>query len=1060
MLYNGNGGAAYSTINLSGSLPDQDGSGFGALQFATPGLQNGSPDGFALADSQSAVRQFLSYEGSFTAADGIASGQISVDVGVSEPAGTQIGQSLQLTGSGTCPEDFLWTGPTSQSPGSINNGQTFGSNSVVPVINEFVANHTSTDTFEFIEIFGEANKDYSALTLLQIEGDGSGSGVVDSVHPVGTTDTAGFWTTGFLNNLLENGTITLLLVENFSGAVFDDLDTNDDGTFDVTPWTAILDSVAVNDGGSGDRTYSNVVLTRDLDGGAFAPGGASRIPNGTDSDAVSDWMRNDFDGFGLPGFTGSPAVGEAVNTPGATNVEYVPPAAGVCGDPATKIHFIQGDGLVSLEVGNEHTVEAVVVGDFQNNGQADNGDLNGFYLQEEDGDVDGNDATSEGIFIFAPGPGYPDVSVGDKVRVKGTVAEFVTSGGASSLTQLSGVSDPVVCSPTALPTPATVNLPVTALSDFERHEGMSAVFPQTLVISEYFNFDRFGEIVLTTERQFQPTAIFEPGTPEAAALAQKNALSRITLDDGRSSQNPDPAIHPNGQVFDLNNLFRGGDTVQNATGVIDDTFGLYRIHPIQGATYTEINPRVLELAPVGGDVTVASFNVLNYFTTLNSRGARDQTEFDRQRDKIFAALRDMDADIVGLIEIENNTEAIADLVYGLNELIEANTYAYIDTGVIGPDEIKVAFIYKPATVTPVGNFAVLNDLAFLDPNNLGEAKNRPALAQTFESSSSGKFTVVVNHLKSKGSGCGPGDDDPEQGNCNLTRTLAAQRMVDWLATDPTGSGDLDFLIIGDLNAYDKEDPIDAVRAGPDDVSGTGDDYRDLVDAFLGENAYSYVFDGQLGYLDHALANQPLYDQVTGATVWHINADEPDILDYTTRFKQDAQDALYENNAFRSSDHDPVLVGLGSCESTPPTFDSLTVTPDLLWPPNHKYREVETAFTISDNDDPNPTVTLVSVTSNEPDNGLGDGDTPNDIVIIDDQHFNLRAERAGNGRGREYTITYQVQDSCGNTSLASVVVSVPLNKSGGKNGSVEAALAERGLTLEDLDQQIFLPLIER
>jgi hypothetical protein len=101
-----------------------------------------------------------------------------------------------------------------------------------------------------------------------------------------------------------------------------------------------------------------------------------------------------------------------------------------------------------------------------------------------------------------------------------------------------------------------------------------------------------------------------------------------------------------------------------------------------------------------------------------------------------------------------------------------------------------------------------------------------------------------------------------------------------------------------------------------------------------------------------------------------------------------------------------------------------------------------------------------VTSNEPDNGLGDGDTPNDIVVIDNQHFNLRAERAGNGSGREYTITYQVQDSCGNTSQASVVVSVPLNRSGGKNGNVEAALAELGLTLEDLDQQIFLPLIER
>ena len=132
-----------------------------------------------------------------------------------------------------------------------------------------------------------------------------------------------------------------------------------------------------------------------------------------------------------------------------------------------------------------------------------------------------------------------------------------------------------------------------------------------------------------------------------------------------------------------------------------------------------------------------------------------------------------------------------------------------------------------------------------------------------DNSTGGVFTAVVNHLKSKGSSCGVGDDDPEQGNCNLTRTLAAQALVDWLAADPTGSGDNDFLIIGDLNAYDKEDPIDAVLAGSDDTLLTADDYNDLLIQFIGEYAYSYVFDGQLGYLDHALANQELLPEVIG-----------------------------------------------------------------------------------------------------------------------------------------------------------------------------------------------------
>ena len=117
------------------------------------------------------------------------------------------------------------------------------------------------------------------------------------------------------------------------------------------------------------------------------------------------------------------------------------------------------------------------------------------------------------------------------------------------------------------------------------------------------------------------------------------------------------------------------------------------------------------------------------------------------------------------------------------------------------------------------------------------------------------------------------------------------------------------MIIGDLNSYDKEDPIDAIVAGSDDTVGTADDYTDLVRSFQGEDAYSYVFDGQIGYLDHALASADLVGQVTGTTVWHINADEADLIDYDTSFKQPAQDAIYAPDPYRSSDHDPVVVGL-------------------------------------------------------------------------------------------------------------------------------------------------------
>ena len=183
-------------------------------------------------------------------------------------------------------------------------------------------------------------------------------------------------------------------------------------------------------------------------------------------------------------------------------------------------------------------------------------------------------------------------------------------------------------------------------------------------------------------------------------------------------------------------------------------------------------------------------------------------------------------------------------------------------------------IYKPAAVTPIGAWDVLttaDDPRFID------TLNRPSLAQTFRHYGSGqKLTVVVNHLKSKGSACaGDPDTGDGSGNCNQTRTSAAEAIVDWLATDPTGSGDPDFLIIGDLNSYTFETPIQALEAGG---------YENLVRTFNGLAAYSYVFNGESGYLDHALGTASLTDQVAGVTEWHINPDEPTVLDYNTNFK--------------------------------------------------------------------------------------------------------------------------------------------------------------------------------
>jgi len=560
------------------------------------------------------------------------------------------------------------------------------------------------------------------------------------------------------------------------------------------------------------------------------------------------------------------------------------------------IYTIQGSGLVSPHEGEQVFIEGVVTADHQD------GDFNGFFVQEVVGD--GIAETSDGIFVYEGG-NTVEVSVGDVVKVEGEVDEYY------HMTQIKDVVSVSVEGAAAF-TATEVTLPWLDLDQPEWYEGMYITVPQPLTISEYFNFDRYGEIVLTTDRAAQPTAVFDPGSPEAAALAVANQLGRITLDDNRTSQNPYPAIHPNGLDFSVTNSFRGGDTVENVTGVVTYSYDLYRIQPTQGADYTPANPRQASPNDVGGDMTVASFNVLNYFTTLDGsgpicgpeenhycRGADNAEEFERQRTKIIAAIAEIDADVVGLIEIENHVATVedvplADLVTGINDFLGAETYDYVDTGSIGDDAIKVAFIYKPATISLDGAYSILD--SSVDPR-FNDAKNRPALAQTFTENVTGEsVTVVVNHLKSKGSSCGAGDDDPEQGSCNLTRTLAAEALVDWLA-NPANGFDEDVLVIGDLNSYDKEDPIDALLAGG---------YSDLVFDFMGEFAYSYVFSGQWGYLDYAMANESLQPWITGTTIWHLNADEPDILDYDTNYNPPE---YYEPNAFRSSDHDAVIVGL-------------------------------------------------------------------------------------------------------------------------------------------------------
>ncbi|HEX9441730.1 MAG TPA: ExeM/NucH family extracellular endonuclease, partial [Roseiflexaceae bacterium] len=570
-----------------------------------------------------------------------------------------------------------------------------------------------------------------------------------------------------------------------------------------------------------------------------------------------------------------------------------------------------------------------------------------------------------------------------------------------------------VCSSGNTVTASNVTLPVASLNDWERYEGMLINVQQDLTATETFTLGRFGEVSLSVNGRLRnPTNVTTPGTA-ANDLQDLNNRSRILLDDGNGQQNIDPTIHPVGGLSAFNTL-RSGYTVHGLTGVLEQRFGVYRVQPVGSVSFdASTNPRTPAPDPVGGNLKVAALNVLNFFTTLDigtpicgptggldCRGANSAFEFTRQRDKIINSILAIDPDIAGLMEVQNDTSAtIQNLVDGLNDVAGAGTYAYINTGTIGTDAIKVAIIYQPAVVTPVGSYAILDSTVnplFID------TKNRPTLAQTFMRNANGaKLTVVVNHLKSKGSDCndvGDPDTGDGQGNCNLTRTKAATALTTWLATDPTGSGDPDFLVVGDMNSYAKEDPITTIKnAG----------YTNLLETLIGAGAYSYVFDGQSGYLDHALASASLTPQTSAVTEWHNNADEPTVLDYNVEFKTANQvNTFYTSEPYRASDHDPVVVGLNL--NDPPTVDAGGP---------YSVNEGGSVTVTATGSDPNTGETLTYAW--DLDNN-GSFETPGQSATFDASTLTAPSS---------YTIRVQVTDSGGLTAIDTATVNVIYNFAG-------------------------------
>ncbi|MDJ0906589.1 MAG: ExeM/NucH family extracellular endonuclease [Woeseiaceae bacterium] len=566
------------------------------------------------------------------------------------------------------------------------------------------------------------------------------------------------------------------------------------------------------------------------------------------------------------------------------------------GPDLTAIGDIQGSGATSPVADQPVTLEAVVTGDFQDNDDDTGRNLGGFYVQ---GASDGNPATSDGIFVFdGPSPAT-DVSPGDLVTVTGTVKEFFGE------TQIQ--ADTVTVTGAGSVQPTVVNLPA---GDFERYEGMLVVFPQTLTVSQLRFFERFGEMLLSEGgRKFAFTNLNAPSVAGYEAHQAVVEARRVLLDDGRRDQNP-------GTVLSV----RNGDEVTGLTGVVrysrgSGEFGTetYRLMPTIDPPFVTVNPR--PGAPqVDGTIRVATFNVNNFFSTIDTgqdicgpasdascRGADSALELERQLAKIVTVMTMMDADIVAMVELENNASAsLAVIVDALNAAAGNAAWDFVDAGTIGGDSIKVGFIYKAGAIVPFGAHALLDNS--VDPR-FDDTRNRPVLAQTFDSVAGGeRLTVLALHLKSKGSNCdlaGDPDVGDGQGNCSSTRSLAAAAIIDWIDTDPTGSGDPDFLVIGDFNTYTQGDAMTRFQSAG---------YANLGAAMIGDSAYSFEFRGQFGTLDHAVATPSLAGQAVDAVEWHINADEAPLHDYNLEFGRDP-DIFDPASPHRASDHDPLIIGI-------------------------------------------------------------------------------------------------------------------------------------------------------
>lgn len=550
--------------------------------------------------------------------------------------------------------------------------------------------------------------------------------------------------------------------------------------------------------------------------------------------------------------------------------------------PVLPVGSVQGSGPTSALLGQRVVVQGQLGADMRDG-------LGGFFLL---GSEDGDAATSDGIFVQTQAD--DSLPPGPWLQVTGTVAELPAGKDGESLTAL--VAERITAFKPARGQALRAPVPLSAVpADWERYEAMPVTLRGPLTLAGLHGLQRHGEIIAAFGgRLWQPTEVALPGSPAYTALVAENAQRSVLLDDASSRREPDLAGL-------LGNALapRSGMQVDTVEAVVDQRFTAgYRLQLREPLTLPA-GTRPAAPPQVPGNLKVAAFNLENYFNGdghgggfPTPRGAADATALAAQQAKLVTSINALGADVAALMELEDDGygahSSIAQLVAALNaDPSGPADWRFVDAGAgPGSNPIRVAIIYRHSRLTPVGKPVMLEDGPFAE-------HSRVPLAQAFRQGSGDAFSVTAIHLKSKGCRDAQGADADRgdgQGCWNATRVDSARRISDWLASDPTGSGTGHAVVLGDFNAYAREEPMRAMEAAG---------WRDAFAVAGVQQPYSYVYNGLSGRLDHAMLSPSLAAHLRGAAEWHINADESHRPGYASG---------NEAGPWRSSDHDPLLLG--------------------------------------------------------------------------------------------------------------------------------------------------------